>query len=152
MNTTGRSTLAWLLSALPAVTLALGLVGAAPPASAQRTPSPEAEVCKNCHAERVESYLSTKHGQKGNLQGPDCRTCHANADEHVKAGGGRGAGGIFGFNDKAHSAQQKSAVCLSCHQGTNRVNWQSSTHANRDVACNSCQPCGTAKMGRSIGA
>ena len=35
-------------------------------APAPRKPAPEAEVCKNCHADYVESYFKTKHGQGGN--------------------------------------------------------------------------------------
>ena len=87
--------------------VALLLLWVVVPAAAQRTPAPEAAVCKNCHADYVESYLETKHGQAGNVKGPDCQTCHGNADAHVAAGGGKGVGGIIGFNNKAvHFAQR----------------------------------------------
>ena len=59
-----------------------------------------------------QSYLTTKHGQQGNPEGPDCQTCHANALEHAKAGGGKGVAGIFGFNNKKIPAEQKAAVCM----------------------------------------
>ena len=91
--------------------LALLLLAVAAPVSAQRKPAPEAEVCKNCHADYVQSYFETKHGQVGNVKGPDCQTCHGNADAHVAAGGGKGAGGIIGFNNKAVPADRKSGQC-----------------------------------------
>jgi DmsE family decaheme c-type cytochrome len=140
VNITGRSTLAWLFSALPAVTLALGLIGASPTASAQRSVAPEAEVCKNCHADYVQSYLETKHGQSGNTKGPDCLTCHGqNALEHAKQGGGRGVGGIFGFNDKTVDADKKAAVCLSCHESNRHLAfWDSGAHKKNGVACSDC--------------
>ena len=43
------------------------------------------------------------------MKGPDCQTCHANALEHAKAGGGRGVAGIFGFANKAIPAEKKAA-------------------------------------------
>jgi len=63
--------------------VALLLLAVAAPVSAQRKPAPEAEVCKNCHADYVQSYFETKHGQVGNVKGPDCQTCHGNADAHA---------------------------------------------------------------------
>jgi DmsE family decaheme c-type cytochrome len=123
-----------------AVFLALGLVGVSPQAGAQRTVAPEAEVCKNCHADRVESYLQTKHGQSGNTRGPDCLTCHGqNALEHAKLGGGKGVGGIFGFDDKTVDADKKAAVCLGCHEGNRHLAfWDSGAHKKNGVACTDC--------------
>jgi DmsE family decaheme c-type cytochrome len=102
--------------------------------------APEAEVCKNCHADYVESYFTTKHGQAGNVAGPTCTTCHGQgALEHAKQGGGRGVGGIVGFNNKAISADQKAGTCLSCHQGNRHLAfWDSGSHKKHDVACSDC--------------
>ena len=108
-------------------------------APAKRTPAPEAAICVNCHADYVESYLKTKHGQVGNVKGPDCQTCHGNAEQHVASGGGRGVGGILGFNNKAHSAERKAAVCLTCHQGNRHLAfWDAGAHRKNDVACSDC--------------
>ena len=102
--------------------------------------APEAEICKNCHADYVESYFTTKHGQTGNVAGPTCTTCHGQgALEHAKQGGGRGVGGVVGFNNKAISADQKAGTCLSCHQGNRHLAfWDSGSHKKHDVACNDC--------------
>lgn len=112
---------------------------AAESASAARVVAPEAEVCKGCHEKYVETYLKTKHGQSGNSRGPDCQSCHGNASEHIKSGGGKGVGGIFGFNDKKVAADKKSAVCLTCHESNRHLAfWDSGKHRKNDVACSSC--------------
>src|SRR4051794_1704204 len=97
---------------IASVTVAL-TVGAFAGGAARAEP-PGPEVCKACHAPYVEAYEQTKHGQKGNVAGPTCVTCHGDASDHVAQGGGRGVGGIFGFNNKAIPADQKAAVCLGC--------------------------------------
>ena len=110
-----------------------------PAPTTARSVAPEAEICKGCQEKYVESYLTTKHGQQGNLKGPDCQTCHANALEHAKAGGGRGVAGIFGFNNKKIPAEQKAAVCMSCHGGNRHLAfWASGRHVKNDVSCNNC--------------
>ena len=122
--------------------LALALAGAFFISDAVAQPArdrSEAEVCKGCHVDHVESYLATKHGQSGNTRGPECTTCHGTALEHAKQGGGRGVGGIFGFEGKSNPAEKKSAVCLTCHQGNRHLAfWDSGAHRKQDVACTDC--------------
>lgn len=140
-------TIARAKSVVPAALLALGLLaGASGSAQAQdqkaalRKVAPEAEICVACHEDRVKSYLATKHGASANTRGPDCISCHGqNALEHAKQGGGKGVGGIFGFNDKSVPAATKEAVCLNCH-GSNRhlAFWDSGAHKANGVACNDC--------------
>lgn len=125
-------------------TLLLAFAGMQP-VLAQPAPgkaSPE-EICKGCHEDYVEGYSATKHSTKADARTPanqgGCLVCHGDAAlEHAKQGGGRGQGGVFGFNDPKIPADSKSAVCLNCHQGGKRIHWASGTHANRDVACSSC--------------
>jgi len=134
IGVSGLLGVAWVLSVTLSGTHALAAD------TALRTVAPESEICKNCHAPYVESYLASKHGQPGNLRGPDCLTCHGeSALEHAKLGGGRGVGGIFGFNNKAIPAAKKSAVCLSCHEGNRQLTfWDSGQHKKNDVSCNNC--------------
>lgn len=112
------------------------------PASAQ---APGPEVCAGCHEAAVNYYKNSIHGQKGNARGPanagECSTCHANAAEHVKAGGGRGAGGIKNPGGKSASmdADEKSAICMGCHAGgSKRTHWDTSAHRERGNSCTSC--------------
>jgi DmsE family decaheme c-type cytochrome len=111
------------------------------PAVAADAPGPE--VCKACHADKHDSYQASVHGQKGNLRGPsnagECSTCHGDGTEHVKAGGGRGVGGIRNPGGQAMSADDKNAICLTCHAGgSKRTHWDGSTHQARGLACTNC--------------
>ena len=132
-----RNVVGRLATLLPAVLLAVGLLAAPGLASAQGKSG--AEACKGCHEDYVASFLATKHGQAGNLKGPECQGCHGNADAHIKAGGGKGTGGIIGFNNKKMDAGAKSKVCLSCHEGNRHLAfWDSGYHKKNDVACSDC--------------
>jgi DmsE family decaheme c-type cytochrome len=121
------------------------LLAGIPDVLAQPVPgkaSPE-EVCKQCHSDYFSGYARAKHGTKADLRAPanngGCLACHGDAAlEHAAKGGGRGVGGVLGFNDKKVSPETKSAVCLNCHQGGNRIHWDRSTHAASEVACTSC--------------
>lgn len=134
-----------LLRALGMLGAALLFVAGAPAALAQPAPgkaSPE-ESCKQCHVDYFSGYAGSKHGAKADLRTPanngGCLACHGDAAlDHAAKGGGRGVGGVLGFNDKNVPAQAKSEVCLSCHQGGKRIHWQMSAHAAGDVACSTC--------------
>ena len=135
------------------------LLGGIPALAAESAPGKQqvVEICKACHAPYVESYLVTKHGQKGNLRGPsnqgDCLACHGqNALEHAKKGGGRGVGGIFGFNDPKVSADVKSDTCRACHMHDRHLAfWDSGRHRKNDVSCNNCHTLhGTPGAGSTI--
>lgn len=102
-----------------------------------------AEVCKGCHENQVNSYAASVHGQKGNLKGPasagECSTCHGDGAAHIKAGGGRGVGGIIDLSSKSVPAKDRSAPCLACHEGNRTLAfWDSGKHKKNDVSCSSC--------------
>jgi DmsE family decaheme c-type cytochrome len=115
------------------------------PALAQ---APGPEVCANCHADYAATFHASKHGTKADARTPAagqaCATCHGDGTEHVKAGGGRGVGGIRNLGSKLIPAEEKTRICLTCHQGGNRIHYQSSTHGTRDVACSNCHRVHTA--------
>ena len=106
--------------------------------------SPGPEVCKGCHEAYVEGIALTKHGAKGHPKSPagagqDCAACHGDATEHVKAGGGKGVGNLKNPNSKNLSADQKSAICLTCHGGDKHLAfWDSGRHRKNEVSCNNC--------------
>jgi DmsE family decaheme c-type cytochrome len=104
---------------------------------------PGPEVCASCHQDQAAFYAASVHGQKGNLRGPsnagECSTCHGDATEHVKAGGGRGVGGIKNPGSVKMEPDEKNATCLTCHAGgSKRTHWEGSTHQARGTACTSC--------------
>lgn len=133
----------WLMSMMVAPVLAGGLLLNPGNANAQSSSAPGPEVCQTCHADAVKAFAASKHGTKADSRTPasagGCALCHGDGTAHVKAGGGKGVGGMTALNAKNAPAEAINKACLSCHQGDpSRLHWQSSTHANRDVSCTSC--------------
>ena len=108
--------------------------------------------CTECHDEndspKALAIGKTKHGVTADKRAPTCTSCHGESDEHVKKAG-RGTEKAppvevnFGKKSK-NTAEERNKACLSCHQGANRISWQSSAHATKDVACTSCHKIHTA--------
>jgi DmsE family decaheme c-type cytochrome len=101
-----------------------------------------AKVCLTCHATQAASFEKTLMGKIGKTQPGkfDCENCHGPGSAHVKAGGGRGVGGITSFRpeDQSRSADENNAVCLTCHQKGERTLWSGSTHDTRGLMCTNC--------------
>jgi DmsE family decaheme c-type cytochrome len=128
------------LRALMGMAGALLLSWGAPSAQAQ-PPGPEA--CQACHAGYVATFEASIHGKKGHPRTPanagGCAVCHGDGTEHVKAGGGRGVGGIRNLGSKQLPAEEKSAVCLGCHADNRHLAfWDSGRHRKNDVSCINC--------------
>ena len=124
-----------------ALLAAVGFLIASPPATAQTG----SEACASCHADAVATYQASIHGKKGHPKAPanagECNVCHANSAEHVKAGGGRGAGGIVNPSPRntAMSALAKDQICMGCHADNRHVAfWESGRHRKNDVTCTNC--------------
>jgi len=106
--------------------------------------APGPEVCAGCHEAQVKTFLGTKHGNKVDPRTPisqgGCTTCHkGDTEKHVKEGGGKGVGGMRSLAAKSMAQGEKDQLCIGCHQkDPARMNWLSSTHANRDTGCTSC--------------
>ncbi len=59
----------------------------------------------------------------------ECENCHGPGSAHVKAGGGRGVGGIMSFEaDDPRTSEEKNGICLACHQRGERNYWAGSVH------------------------
>ncbi len=101
-----------------------------------------AKVCLTCHASQAESFGKTLMGRIGKTQKGkfDCENCHGPGSAHVKAGGGRGVGGIISFRpqDQSRTADENNAICLTCHERGDRTYWSGSTHETRGLACTNC--------------
>ena len=91
---------------------------------------------------QVESFDRTLMGKIGKTQKGkfDCENCHGPGSAHVKAGGGRGVGGIISFrpDDLSRTAEENNRICLGCHEKGNRTNWHGSTHDERGLMCSNC--------------
>lgn len=89
-------------------------------------------VCAGCHDGAVKSYEATAHGRafaygpKGELQAGNCEACHGPRSKHAENPG----------KDLVVAAAKQTDICLQCHQGGNRIYWQSSAHSSN--GCASC--------------
>lgn len=104
-----------------------------------------AQACLGCHVAQAAAFGTTLMGKifrnpRNPQERANCETCHGPGSLHVKAGGGRGVGGMISFrlDDAAHTTDEYNAICLSCHEKGNRVLWRGSTHETRGLACINC--------------
>jgi DmsE family decaheme c-type cytochrome len=100
------------------------------------------KVCLTCHAAQAAAFSETLMGRI-NKKTPgkfECENCHGPGSLHVKAGGGRGVGGIISFrpDDLSRKAEENNAICLGCHNKGDRVYWDGSTHESRGLQCTNC--------------
>lgn len=133
--------------------LALAVLGAmfVSDAVAQQTAARQDKVlkgdaqCTRCHDETEEypvlAIAKTRHGTLADGRTPTCTSCHGESNLHVNrppdAKERPKPDVMFGKSSKTPMAERNQA-CLTCHQSGQRMNWQLSTHAARDVSCTSC--------------
>jgi DmsE family decaheme c-type cytochrome len=109
--------------------------------------------CTGCHDEAddptpsmlelhpsVLSIGKTRHGTQADGRTPTCTDCHGASESHInhKGSGKPPKSDRIFTKGTATPVEARNDACLSCHQGGKHINWQSSTHANRDVACTDC--------------
>lgn len=109
--------------------------------------------CTGCHDEAddavptmldlrpsVLSIGKTRHGAVADKRTPTCTDCHGESEKHVNhKGSDKPPKSDRWFGKKSTTpVVERNQACLACHQGGKHMNWQSSLHANRDVACTSC--------------
>jgi DmsE family decaheme c-type cytochrome len=100
------------------------------------------QVCATCHATAAAEFAQTLMGRinrttrKGQFE---CESCHGPGSLHVKAGGGRGVGGMNPFRPQtAEEVEANNSLCLACHERGERTAWKGSTHETRGLACTNC--------------
>jgi DmsE family decaheme c-type cytochrome len=100
------------------------------------------KVCLGCHANQAAAFGETLMGRiaKKSPGKFECENCHGPGSLHVKAGGGRGVGGMISFrpDDTSRTAEENNAICLGCHQKGDRTYWDGSTHETRGLQCSNC--------------
>ena len=99
------------------------------------------KACAGCHSSWIAEFKKTLMGRISITQPGkfSCENCHGPGSAHVKAGGGRGVGGIMSFEaDDPRTSEEKNAVCLACHERGDRTLWQGSVHEERNLACVNC--------------
>ncbi len=103
----------------------------------------EMDDCLGCHDEDAKSpvlpILATQHAVKADARTPlaqqyECQTCHGPSAAHIED---EDTPAAIRFSPDLPAGPQNE-VCLGCHQGGERINWQGSVHAASEVACASC--------------
>ena len=100
------------------------------------------DVCSECHDDKFEQILPSKHAQMNDLRSPfakkGCETCHGAGEVHAFSEGEKLDGLIvYGKASSVPPAEQNQR-CLTCHQDTGRMHWQGSAHEAADLVCTSC--------------
>jgi DmsE family decaheme c-type cytochrome len=138
--------MAQLRRAFFAMLLAAGFIGQADAQQPRQDKVLKGDAtCTRCHDESEEYPVlaigKTKHGTVADGRTPTCTSCHGESNLHVNrppdAKERPKPDRMFGKSSPT-TMQERSATCLTCHQGETRLHWQASTHAGRDVACTSC--------------
>lgn len=101
--------------------------------------------CTRCHDENelvpVFAISKTKHGTFADARTPTCTSCHGESDNHINKKKGQKKRGLpdvrFGRRSTT-PLEERTAICLDCHQSGAQIHWATSIHAAREVACTSC--------------
>ena len=72
----------------------------------------DGKVCLTCHASQAALFDKTLMGRIGKTQKGkfECQNCHGPGSAHVKAGGGRGVGGLITFARTTCRARRKKTI------------------------------------------
>ena len=114
-----------------------------------------ADTCIGCHDEENEypvfPLFKTKHAVKADPRTPfadkQCESCHGPGNTHAKAKKKfKREGTIINFGKNVWTpVKDQNAMCLTCHQTHQRIEWEGSSHEFSQVACASCHRIHVAK-------
>ena len=107
-----------------------------------------ADTCLKCHDEDNEypvlPIFKTKHGELKDSRSPmaklQCETCHGPVGEHKKrAKEGEEKAPIRAFGSRAWTpVAEQNAICLDCHNDSQRSNWHGGVHESESISCADC--------------
>jgi DmsE family decaheme c-type cytochrome len=98
--------------------------------------------CAECHDDYLKAFANTKHARvykatAGKGIGASCEVCHGPASKHLEEKDeSKKAESIISF--KRLTPQQKSQVCLQCHEKGQRLSWRGSPHEMNNISCDKC--------------
>jgi DmsE family decaheme c-type cytochrome len=100
------------------------------------------QACLKCHGgdPKVRAVLESPMGRKGDARTPmaqlGCQSCHGLSDDH--AAGRKPWPDIVFEGPNASPVKARNEVCLGCHMGGLRMNWEGSAHEENNKACTDC--------------
>jgi len=105
------------------------------------------ETCLECHDDVGQAMSRTVHGNLQLSQYPGDATgfesCHGPGGDHAQS---EDPAEIFVPADDNDGAGK----CLACHKTGNTMGWETSTHAQNDVACLSCHKIHQGSFGKAL--
>lgn len=124
------------------------LLAAAITADAQLSKASGAEKqpvvsCAECHMSQIASFEGTRMGRlmmakSGSADQNACTACHGRSIAHEESGGDTKEGLItFSKKDKT-PVVERNAICMQCHERSQRALWMGSTHEQAGLACTNC--------------
>lgn len=128
------------VSTLVCLGLPLGARAQAPAASPSTAGYVPNTACQTCHGEEYDRYLTSPHARipqtkLGERAQPGCQSCHGPGETHTQNPGSPGSMFVF----TAATPQQVNSRCLACHStGAEQMNFKTSTHAEKGLACTNC--------------
>jgi DmsE family decaheme c-type cytochrome len=103
-------------------------------------------VCIACHAAPGKQFAHTTHANVFRLNPKDekekvsCEACHGPGSNHLRnPADPANRTALIGFTKEwGTPVAQQTAMCLSCHEGGQRMFWPGSPHATNDLSCSDC--------------
>jgi DmsE family decaheme c-type cytochrome len=120
------------------------LAGARPAFAQADTGYAGSAVCVQCHRSQVDAFQGTRMGHlfladpRDSVEDKGCEGCHGPARQHVESGGEERGGLISYAANSPTPVADRNALCLRCHEESNRLLWPGSTHDREDLACTNC--------------
>ena len=91
--------------------------------------------CVECHQEYIEKFSMSRMGRS--LPQGSCESCHGPMSKHLEAPRRKPAL-VVSFKSKSLTTDQKSSICLQCHQDGLQLHWSTSIHAAAGNTCVNC--------------
>jgi len=134
-------TLRTVLGCCLALMLMAGLARAAPPEAKYVGE----KTCLKCHDIEDRHFGHTVHAKvfrqnpKSERERQVCEACHGPGSLHAVRGNEKNRDYLTGFTRNwGTPLDEQNAVCLSCHQGGERLHWTGSAHDTQKLGCSDC--------------
>ena len=103
------------------------------------------KACIKCHDVEARHFGHTTHAKvfrlnpKNEIERQVCEACHGPGSLHIPREDHKNRNYLIGFTRNwGTPVEEQNAVCLSCHQGGQRLHWPGSTHDTNKLACSDC--------------
>ena len=103
------------------------------------------KTCIKCHDFEAAHFEHTLHAKvfrqnpRNHVEQQVCEACHGPGSLHAQRGQEQNRDYLIGFTRNwGTPIEQQNAVCLSCHQGGQRLHWSGSAHDTQKLGCTDC--------------